>query len=184
MKLISTKHRFVSTTEQKGSMSHIAFNYFVLKNPVNKFVILLQGLLLLVVYGFSQEEAASSIKAQVKIADSLAITINAHDNYPAHSIVGRDSLIGNYKGKIFSNAQGNEVFKIIIQPDSTQEQFVLYCAKKSIIKVENGGGAYYGFNKQYFDKDSHLLQDSLILQKMKSLETVPDMIYKLLNTEP
>lgn len=180
MKLISTKHCFVSTTAQKGSISHIALNYFILKKPANKFIVLLQGLLLLVVYGFSQEESISSIKTQIKIADSLAVAINAHDNYPVHSIIGRDSLFGTYTGKFFSNAAGNEVFKIIIQPDSTGEQFVLYCANRSIVKVENGGGVYYGFNKRYFDKEGLLLTDSLILQKMKSLEMVLDISYKIL----
>lgn len=105
---------------------------------MNKFIILIQGLLLWAVYGFSQEEWPSFEEPQIKIADSLVVAINTHDNYSVHFITGRDSLIGTYKGKIFSNAAGNELFKIIIQSDSTQEQFVLYCAKKSFVKIETG----------------------------------------------
>ena len=76
------------------------------------------------------------------------------------------------------------MFKISIQADSTKEQFVLYCTKKSLVKVENGGGTYYGFNKQYFDKDSHLLIDSLMRQKMTGLEMLLTMSYKLIGPEP
>lgn len=64
------------------------------------------------------------------------------------------------------------MLKIIIQPDSSKDQIVLYCAKKTLIKVENGDGIYYGFNKRYFDKDGLLLEGSLILQKMAALEMV------------
>ncbi|HRP56912.1 hypothetical protein [Agriterribacter sp.] len=97
-----------------------------------------------------------------------------------HSIVGRDSLIGAYKGKIFSNDAGSEVFKIIIRSDSTGEQFVLYCAKKDPVKIEREKETYYKHNNRYFNKDSHVLTDSLMLQKIKGLEWVLQISYDLI----
>ncbi|HRO44972.1 hypothetical protein [Agriterribacter sp.] len=76
------------------------------------------------------------------------------------------------------------MFKIIIQPDSTKEQFILYCTKKSLIKVENGEETYYEYNKRFFDKNSRLLTDTLTLKKLSELETILKMSYTVLNKEP
>ncbi|HRP56913.1 hypothetical protein [Agriterribacter sp.] len=66
MELISTRRCFVSITGEKSPMNRFAVSRHIVNIRVTKFIMLMQVLLLLAVYGFSQEDPPSLGELQIK----------------------------------------------------------------------------------------------------------------------